>query len=49
MEDTNFSKGLSVDDCFRKTDLIYLSEVNCLPALGSLGTETLFNAKMVSF
>lgn len=34
MEDTNFNKGLSVDDYFRKTDLIYLSEVNCLPALG---------------
>lgn len=49
MEDANFNKGLSVDDYFRKTDLIYLPEVNHLPALGPLGTETLFNAEMASF
>lgn len=46
MEDTDFCKGLSVDDYFRKTDLIYLSEVNGLPALGPLDTETLLNAKV---
>lgn len=49
MEKDNFSKGLPADDYLSKIVLISLSELNCLPTLGPLGTKNLFMTKITSF